>query len=335
MNALKLVTTIEQWPLSEPFRITGRTFEVIDVLLVSLTRDGHTGRGEAVGVYYQNDTPEILRERVESVRIEIERGISTESLRRLLPPGGARNALDCAMWDLDAKLQARPAWQIAGIAPPTPIVTTFTCGADDPERMVAAARSYRGARAIKLKLTGEPVDIQRVRQVREALPEVWLAVDANQGFTLATLEQLMPTLVEARVAAIEQPLRVGDEAQLERFGSPIPIIADESSQSLEDVPQLVGRFDGLNIKLDKSGGLTEALAMARKARELGLVPMVGNMFGTSLAMAPAFLVGQLCDVVELDGPIYLRADRTPPAKFEDGRMSCPGELWGGALAHRG
>ncbi|HEX4972222.1 MAG TPA: dipeptide epimerase, partial [Steroidobacteraceae bacterium] len=266
------------------------------------------------------------------VRSSIEAGIDRETLRRLLPAGGARNAVDCALWDLESRLSGIPAWKIAGLNAPVPLVTTFTLGADDPEKMAQTATSYADAQAIKLKLTGTPVDADRVRAVRTARPEAWLAVDANQGFTRASLADLMPVLVEARVGLIEQPFPIGREADLDGLRSPIPIAADESVQDLNDVAGLVGRFNVVNIKLDKSGGLTEALAMARHAHSLGLDVMVGNMTGTALAMAPAALVGQLCRIVDLDGPIFLQNDRSPGVVYEHGTVWCPPEVWGGARA---
>jgi L-alanine-DL-glutamate epimerase-like enolase superfamily enzyme len=319
---------IEKWPFSKPFVITGHIMECVDVVVVSLESDGKVGTGEGGGVYYNNDTAYSMMRQIDALREQIEAGISRTSLQELLPPGGARNALDCALWDLEAKLAGQPVWQRAGLEPPRPLLTTFTCGADEPEKMAATARSYRGARAIKLKLTGEPNDADRVRAVREAMAHVWLGVDANQGFSIASLERLMPTLVESRVALIEQPFPIGQERLLQGYQSPIPIAADESVQGLQDLPGLVGRFEVANIKLDKCGGLTEALAMVYAARDLGLDTMVGNMLGTSLAMAPAFLVGQLCRVVDLDGPIFLQSDRALAVSYTDGHVAAPLALWG-------
>jgi L-alanine-DL-glutamate epimerase-like enolase superfamily enzyme len=328
MGPLKMRVEIEQWPMTAPFRITGYTFEATDVLIVSLERDGHVGRGEAAGVYYRNDHPESMSKQIESLRTTIEAGVSRDALQEMLPPGGARNALDCALWDLEAKLSGRFAWQLAGLETPRPLLATFTCGAEEPEKMAQAARSYTTARAIKVKLNGEPIDAERVRAVRAARANVWLSVDANQALARASLERLMPVLLEARVALIEQPFPIGQEALLEGFQSPIPIAADESVQCLADIPSLVGRFNVVNIKLDKCGGLTEGLAMARAARALGLDTMVGNMVGTSLAMAPAFLLGQLCQVVDLDGPIFLKTDRAITVQYTDGFIMCPETLWG-------
>ena len=330
IGPLTLEVKVEQWPLVAPFRITGYTWESIDVLLVRLAKDGQVGQGEAAGVYYKNDKPASMLKQIESLRTIIEAGISRDRTQSLLPRGGARNALDCALWDLEAKLTGRPAWQIANLESPRPLLTTFTCGADDPDKMAAAARGYQHARAIKLKLTGQPSDADRVRAVRAARPDVWLGIDANQGFTRESLARLMPTLTDTHVSLIEQPFPIGEEAWLDGFQSPIPLAADESAQGLADVAGLVGRFDIVNIKLDKCGGLTEGLAMARAARQLGLDTMVGNMMGSSLAMAPAFLVGQLCKVVDLDGPIFQKTDRATPVQYIDGCITSPASLWGNA-----
>lgn len=324
---IKLSLEVERLPLAAPFRISGYTFENVPVLVVTLEREGQRGRGEAAGVYYKRDEPAVMLQQIEQLRSTIEAGISREEIQQLLPAGGARNALDCAMWALDARLCGCPVWQLAGLKAPQSVLTTFTCGADEPERMAAAAVAYREARAIKLKLTGEENDAERVRAVRAARPDVWLGVDANQGFTRKGFEQLMPVLLDTGVALIEQPFRVGEEELLDGLRSSIPIAADESAQSLKDIAALVGRFDVVNIKLDKCGGLTEGLAMARFARQSGLAAMVGNMIGTSLAMAPAYLIGQLCSVVDLDGPIFLANDRAERVRYADGRITCSEAVW--------
>lgn len=329
LGPLHLSTQIERWPLIAPFRITGYTWEHLEVLVVTLEHEGRIGRGEAAGVYYRAETPTSMVTQVLSHRTQIEAGITHADVRRLLRPGGARNALDCALWDLEAKIIGRPAWEIAGLKEkPRPLVTTFTCGADSPEKMAATARAYSGARAIKLKLTGEAHDADRVHAVRDALPDVWLGVDANQGFDRSKLEKLFPTLIKARVSLIEQPFPVGEEALLDDLDSPIPVAADESVQSSGDITALVGRVKVINIKLDKCGGLTEGLAMAETAKKLGMECMVGNMMGTSLAMAPAFLLGQYCQVVDLDGPKFLKSDRPAAVTYSDGTIDCPSAVWG-------
>ena len=329
-RTVDIETRLETWPLAEPFRITGQTYREIEVVVVTLRDAGLEGRGEAAGVDYLGETPASIAAQIAAVREQVEAGIDRAELQRLLPAGGARNALDCALWELDARRAGRPVWQLAGLEAPRPLLTTYTLGAEAPDAVARRAAAFGDARALKLKLTGDGLDAERVRAVRAVRPDVWLGVDANQGFSRATLERLMPVLEEAGVALIEQPLAVGSDTELAGFGSPISLAADESVQGLESIGAVAGRFDVVNIKLDKCGGLTEALAMAQAARDLGLQVMVGNMLGTSLAMAPAFLVGQLCDVVDLDGPILLRDDRAPGAVYRDGTIWCPGETWGGA-----
>jgi L-alanine-DL-glutamate epimerase-like enolase superfamily enzyme len=251
----------------------------------------------------------------------------------LLPPGGARNAVDCALWELDAKRRRMPVWEVAELPPTKPLVTTFTLGADDPAVMAAGARKYAQARSLKLKLTGDlDLDVARVRAVRAARPDVWMGVDANQGYGIELLDSLIGRLTPAKISLLEQPLKRGREADLEGFHSPIPIAADESALSFGDLAGLPGRFDVVNIKLDKCGGLTEGLAMAHEARRLGLKVMVGNMVGTSLAMAPAFVLGQLCDVVDLDGPIFLAQDRKPSMTYVDGAAWSGDDVWGATHA---
>jgi len=326
---LKLHMQLEKFPLKAPFRVTGYTMTHTEVVTVMLEHGAHVGRGEACGVYYRsNENAAGVFSQIAAVRRHIESGIDRTKLQRLLPTGGARNALDCALWDLEAKLSGKPAWQTAGLGEPRSLLTTFTVGANDPERMALDARAHTQAKAIKIKLTGEPIDIERVRAVRSARPGVWLGVDANQGFTRRTLDTLLPALLKADVRLIEQPFSVGQEAELDSLDSPIPIAADESVQGLEDLPAVAARFDIINIKLDKCGGLTTALMMARQARDFERGVMVGNMVGTSLAMAPAFLVGQLCDIVDLDGPTFLGEDRPLTVVYTDGLISCPHDLWG-------
>jgi L-alanine-DL-glutamate epimerase-like enolase superfamily enzyme len=226
-----------------------------------------------------------------------------------------------------------PVWKVADLPAVKPLVTTFTLGADDPDVMAAGARKHAQARCLKLKLTGDlDLDTARVRAVRAARPGVWMGVDANQGYGIDALDSLVSALMPSDVSLLEQPLKRGREADLDGFKSRIPIAADESALSFTDLPGLVGRFNVVNIKLDKCGGLTEGLAMAYEARRLGLKVMVGNMVGTSLAMAPAFVVGQLCDVVDLDGPIFLARDRIPGMTYTDGAAWSGDDVWGATHA---
>jgi L-alanine-DL-glutamate epimerase-like enolase superfamily enzyme len=319
--------------LAAPFRISGYVFEEQEVVVVTLDDGLHSGRGEASGVYYLGDTAEIMVAAIEGARGAIERGIDRTALQGLLPPGGARNAVDCALWELDAQRLREPVWKLAELPPAKPLVTTFTLGADDPAAMAAGARKYAQARSLKLKLTGDlDADIARVQAVRAARPDVWMGVDANQGYAIDALDSLIGALVPANISLLEQPLKRGREADLEGFTSRIPIAADESALSFADLAGLVGRFDVVNIKLDKCGGLTEGLAMAHEARRLGLQVMVGNMVGTSLAMAPGFVLGQLCDVVDLDGPIFLAQDRTPSMTYANGTAWSGDNVWGATHA---
>jgi L-alanine-DL-glutamate epimerase-like enolase superfamily enzyme len=329
MAALKLTVEVERLEFSAPFRIAGFLFEHQDAIVVTVDDGKHRGRGEACGVYYLDDNAEHMVAALEAQRATIESGIDRAALQQLLPAGGARNALDCALWELDARRTGKPVWALAGLDPPRPLVTTFTLGADDPRVMAEGARKWAQAQALKVKLTGElELDVARINAVREARPEVWLGVDANQGYTVAGLGRLIHALIVANVVQLEQPVARGHEAGLENFDSPIPLVADESALGLADLAGLVGRFNMVNIKLDKCGGLTEGLAMAREARRLGLGVMVGNMMGSSLAMAPSFIVGQLCDVVDLDGPTFLSHDRVPGATYAQGMIWVDEAVWG-------
>jgi len=330
----RLTIETERWLLKEPFRITGYTFTEAELIVVALDEDGHTGRGEAAGVYYRQETPESMIRQIEAVRGVIETGVTRQKLRELMPAGGARNALDCALWDLESKKAGRPAFRIAGLDDLKPLATTYTIGADTPEEMTHRAKAFSDVPRLKLKLTGEGDEV-RVRAIRAARPDAWIGVDANQAYTRATLEKVMPALVEARVALIEQPVKRGHERELYKFDSPIPLAADESVQGFSDIARVHGHFEVVNIKLDKCGGLTEALEMAAEIRRLGMRPMVGCMEGTSLSVAPALIVGQLCSIVDLDGPIFLKEDREPKAIYENGTVYCSGGWGSPALTRTG
>lgn len=328
--ALEVETEIESWPLDKPLRITGMTYTEIDVVVVTVRAGEFEGRGEAAGVDYLGESTESMVRQIAAASSLLAKGVTRAQLRSELGIGGARNALDCALWDLEAAQSRVAAWRTAGVAAPKPCLTTWTIGADDPESVGQRAASLTDARAIKLKLTGDGLDAERVRYARTARPDVWLCVDGNQGFTRASLEALLPTLLAAGVALIEQPLPMNGDTELDTLHSPIPLAADESVQGLASIAQLSSGYSTINIKLDKCGGLTEALMMADAARTRGMGVMVGNMLGTSLAMAPAFVLGQFCDVVDLDGPLLLARDRLPSAAYRDGLIWCPEILWGGA-----
>jgi L-alanine-DL-glutamate epimerase-like enolase superfamily enzyme len=326
---LTLDYRVEALALREPFHISGHCFTEVPALNLSLSDGTHVGRGEAAGVYYLQDRPSDMPAQVEAVRAEIEQGLDREALRQLLPSGGTRNALDCALWALEAKRSGQPVWQLAGLSRPRPLRTTFTLGAEAPVDMARRALAYKDATALKLKLTGEAaLDVERVRAVRGVRPDVWLSVDANQGFTLATIDELLRVLVDCRVELLEQPFARGRELDMRDVSFPVPTVADESCLDLAELDAVAGLFDVVNIKLDKCGGLTEGLMIATQARKLGLQVMVGNMGGTSLAMAPAFMLAQLCDVVDLDGPIILVHDPSPAVRYRAGCIDCGSEVWG-------
>lgn len=327
---MKMSLVLESLALVAPFRISGYVFTESPALVAVLERDGHRGRGEAAGVYYLDDRPAQMLATLEALRPEIEAGLDRAALQRVLPAGGARNALDCALWELEASLAGVPVWKLAGLPAVRPLLTTWTLGADDPATLQATATGrYAPARALKLKLTGElEADCERVRAVRAVRPDVWIGVDANQGYSVDGLDRLVPVLLENEVKLLEQPLPRGREADLDGFDRALPFAADESVQGLAEMEALAGRFDVVNIKLDKCGGLTEGLAMVEQARAMGMKVMVGNMVGSSWAMGPAYVVGQHCDVVDLDGPLVLKQDRVPAVRYDDGLVHCDDAVWG-------
>jgi L-alanine-DL-glutamate epimerase-like enolase superfamily enzyme len=308
-------------------------FENAEVVYVTLDDGRHRGRGEASGVYYMRDDVAHMTKVLQAARSDIESGPSRQQLREILPPGGARAAVDAALWELEAVRSGTSAWRLAGLSSVHPVRTTLTVSANTVEAMTARAVKYAGAKAIKVKLTGElDLDLSRVRSIRAARPDVWLGVDANQGYSINQLPALVRGLCEHRVLLLEQPLPRDREADLQGFDSVIPIAADESILSLAELPRAIGRFDVINIKLDKCGGLTEGLMMAEEARRLGFEVMVGTMIGTSLATAPAFILAQQCSIVDLDGPTFLVKDRSPSVVYRDGDLFAGDEVWGAATA---
>jgi L-Ala-D/L-Glu epimerase len=325
---LAVSAEIERWPLNEPFRIAGHVWETLEVVAVTTTHKGLKGKGEAAGIFYLNESPRSALREIQRARSSIEGGVSRTDLNQFLRSGGARNAVDCALWDLECKIMHCDVAELLNISPLRPVVTTYGCGADTPERMARQAQAYTKAEAIKLKLTGEPVDQERVEAVREARPDVWLSVDANQGFSVAFLEQMAPTLVKARVSVIEQPLKVGEDRELAGLDYPIAVAADESVKTADDLISLPEGYDLANIKLDKCGGLTEALGLLKVMAERGLRPMIGNMFGTSLAMAPALVIAQHCEFADLDGPIFLTKDRSDGIVYGGPTIQLTTNLWG-------
>lgn len=319
----------ERWEMLEPFQIARETITHVPVLQLRL-RDaqGRSGWAEAAGVDYEGETPASMAAQVHAVQHHLHDAMSPAELTTLLPAGGARNALDCALWDLRAKQSGVPAWQAAGLAALRPLTTVYTIGLGDEATTRRKARQARAYPLLKLK-----VDAQRhidvVHMVREEHPRARIVVDANQSWTRSLLHSLLPALAEAGVELVEQPLPKGLDADLDGLPHGVPLAADESCTDAGSLPSLAGRYQFINIKLDKCGGLTEALAMAGQATALGLGLMVGNMCGTSLAMAPAFLLAQRCAYVDLDGPLLQKLDRPHAMPCEQGVMQPPtAALWG-------
>jgi len=325
---MKFSAHIERWPAIRPFRITGNVWETFDSVVVEVSRDGKIGRGEALGVYYLDETMDLLMAQIEAIAGRTRAGIDRTELQGLLPAGGARNAIDCALWDLDAKCSGRSVWDLAAVTA-KPLETVFTIGLEaTPSEMAEKATAATSHSLLKVKLDAD-LPLERLRAIRAARPDARIVVDANQAWTFAELQRLAPPFAELRVQMIEQPLPRGGDAALEGFRSPVPLCADESCLHLGELEQAAARYQMINIKLDKTGGLTHALELARAARARGLGLMVGCMAGGSLAMAPTFVVGCLCDLVDIDGPLLQKADRLPGIDYAGGRVSVFGpEVWG-------
>jgi len=322
----KVTISVEDWPTKQSFTITGHTFTEAKVLVVTLEQDGVIGRGEGTGIYYLNETVDDLFTQANRVVGELESGLSRQSLQMRLPRSGARNAIDCALWDLETKLSNKTIWQLTGVEP-TEVVTVNTIGIDTPEAMAKQALSLDTPK-IKVKLDGQNV-IERLEAIRKARPEAEIVVDANQGWTFEQLMALAPVCKAMGITMIEQPLPRGEDSALEHYVAPLPLCADESCLDTTELEQASRRYQMINIKLDKTGGLTEALKLARQAHEKGLGLMVGNMLGSSLAMAPAFVIAPLCQLADLDGPILLQGDRESAMDFTGGIVTMPHPgLWG-------
>lgn len=325
---MRLEVTVERWPIAGRFTIS-RGSRTEAVVVVATVRAGdHVGRGECVPYTRYGETVEGVAAEIEAQWQLVEHGLDRQALQQQLPAGAARNALDCALWDLDAKRSGRRAWEIAGIAAPQPVTTAYTLSLGTPDDMRAAAEAARARPLLKVKLGGAG-DAARIRAVREGAPQATLVVDANEAWRADTVAENLAACEAAGVALIEQPFPAGDDAALDGLRTTIPICADESFHDRRSFDAVAARYQAINIKLDKTGGLTEALAVSELARARGLKIMVGCMLGTSLAMAPAMLLAGQADFVDLDGPLLLAKDREPGLRF-DGSLVSPPEaaLWG-------
>jgi L-Ala-D/L-Glu epimerase len=325
---MKMTVETMRRPLAAPFVITGYTFTHLDAVWVTLEHDGAIGRGEGVGMYYLGENPGTMSLELERVRDAVESGATRINIQSLLPRGGARNALDCAYWDLECKTAGQSIWHVLDIAP-EPLVTVATVGMGTPEEMAAKARAFAAYPQLKVKLDGHQ-PLERLSAIRNARPEAALVIDVNQGWSMAELATYTPELANLGVAMIEQPLPRGSDAELEGYHSPIPLGADESCLDLSEYEEAASRYDVINIKLDKCGGLTEALAIAQRARDEGKDLMVGNMTGTSLSMAPSHVIGQFCRFVDIDGPLLLASDIAEGLTYSEGGWVEPPSppLWG-------
>ncbi len=318
----------ETWPVRGAFTISRGSRTEVEVIVAELVDGDHRGRGECVPYARYGESMESVHEQIESLGGAISSGLTREELQEALPAGAARNALDCAFWDLEAKRKGKRVWELAGLPAPEPLTTAYTLSLDTPDAMRTAAKAHSMRPLLKLKLAG-PGDLERVRAVREGVGQADLIVDANEGWSLENFSELAPELARLGVKMIEQPLPAGDDAALGEMTRPVPVCADEACHDRASLPALKGRYDIVNIKLDKTGGLTEALALKRDAEAAGFGVMVGCMLATSLSMAPAVLVAQGVSIVDLDGPLLLDRDREPPMRFE-GSLIHPAEgaLWG-------
>jgi L-alanine-DL-glutamate epimerase-like enolase superfamily enzyme len=326
--AVRLSVAEERFPVAGAFTISRGSRTEIRVVTATLSDGGFSGRGECVPYPRYGETAESVIALVRSVAIDLKNGLDRIALQDRLPPGAARNALDCAFWDLEAKRTGTPAWRLAGLAEPRPAATAYTISLAAPEAMREKAAENADRPLLKVKL-GADGDLERIQAVRAGAPNARLIVDANEGWTLAQYQALAPELARLGVALVEQPLPAADDSALEGVERPLPVCADESCHTLESLPKLARKYDAINIKLDKTGGLTEALRLERQAEAEGFRIMVGCMLATSLAMAPAFLLAGGAEFIDLDGPLLLAKDRETPIRYESSLMfPATAALWG-------
>lgn len=319
-----ITVTRDTFPLAQAFTISRGSRTEAQVLTVTITRGGVTGRGECVPYARYGETLDSVTAQIEGLSPSVE----IDALQEALPSGAARNAVDCALWDLAAKTQGLPVWRLANLPQPGPVTSAYTLSLDTPEAMRANAARHAQFPLLKIKL-GTPDDMERLEAVRAGAPAARIIVDANEGWSAEVYADLAPHLLRLGVEMVEQPLPVGEDDMLSEIARPLPVCADESCHDRASLGGLAGKYDMVNIKLDKTGGLTEALAMRDAARADGYAVMVGCMVGSSLAMAPAVLVAQGVEITDLDGPLLLASDRDTPLVFDGARVSpALPALWG-------
>ncbi|MGB8815512.1 MAG: N-acetyl-D-Glu racemase DgcA [Paracoccaceae bacterium] len=319
-----ITVTPDTFRLLQTFTISRGSRTEARVLTVRITRGGVTGWGECVPYPRYNQTLASVTDQIQSLPPDV----TLDTLPSLLPPGAARNAVDCALWDLAAKTAGRRVWELLGLPAPKPMITAYTLSLDSPENMALAAAKNAHRPILKIKL-GTPDDMPRLESVRKGAPHSTIIIDANEGWTTDIYQDLAPHLIRLGVALVEQPLPEGQDEMLTEIARPLPVCADESCHDSRSLAALKGKYDVINIKLDKTGGLTEALRLRDSARAMGFAQMVGCMVGSSLAMAPATLVAQSCAYVDLDGPLLLAEDRENPLFYDKAGVHPPSAaLWG-------
>ena len=325
----RLTVTRRAWPLARPLMTAHGIKTAIDVVVAEISDVESRGRGEGVPLRRYGESIDSVVAALDSMKGAVFSGLDRDALQHALPPGAARNALDCAFWDIDAKRAYRSVAELAELGAVPPLTTAFTLAFDTPDKMAELAAANRTRPLLKLELGGDG-DVERVRAVRQAAPAARLIVDAQESWSEAQLREYMPMLIDLRVALIEQPLPADADDALARLQRPIPLCADESCRTHADLDRLDGKYQAINIKLDKAGGLTEALALAEAAKRWGLRIIVGGGVGTSLGIAPALLVAQQADIVDLDGPLHLALDRAAGLRYDGSTIQPPDpKLWGG------
>ncbi|PYJ25384.1 MAG: dipeptide epimerase [Verrucomicrobia bacterium] len=324
---MQIVAEEETWTLKQPFRISRGSRTEARVVVVTMSDGEHIGRGEGVPLARYNQNTASVLAQIES--ISCEKHLDRQRLQELLPAGAARNALDCALWDLEAKTSGKRAWELANISMVPEVETSFTISVDTPEKMSAAAQTNANLPILKLKLGGNKLDLARVEAVRKAAPAARLLIDANESWSSEHYREIVPALKGLSVELIEQPFPADADEALETFDHPIPVCADESCHTIADLSRLTSRYEVVNVKLDKTGGLTEGLRLCERARESGFKLLIGCMVCTSLGIAPARLLASAADYLDVDGPILLARDREHGLVYRNGKIGVPSrELWG-------
>ena len=324
---MQIDTHEEIWPLREPFRISRGSRTEARVVVVTVGDGKHTGRGEGVPLARYNQSITSVSAQIESM--QGEKNLDRQSLQQLLPAGAARNALDCAFWDLEAKASGKRVWELANITIVPEVETSFTISLDIPEKMGAAAKANANLPVLKLKLGGDNLDLARIEAVRATAPVARLLIDANESWSPEHYQKIIPALKQLGVELIEQPFPANADDVLETLDHPIPICADESCHTSTELSRLTNRYEVVNVKLDKTGGLTEALRLCERARAAGFKLLIGCMVSTSLGMAPARILASTADYVDLDGPLLLARDRENLLSYHDSKIGIPPrELWG-------